>query len=121
MAVAIRQRLRNRRKLQVKRRMQKNKDKLRLSVFKSLSHIYAQIIDDRQKKTLIAESTMSKEFKDTKKNGGNIAAAKWVGQALGKKAAEQGVKELCYDRNGFIFHGRVKALADAVRESGIKF
>ena len=121
MAVAIRKRLRNRRKLQIKRRVQKNKDKLRLSVFKSVNHIYAQIIDDRKKKTLVSESTLSKEFKGSKKNGGNIGAAKWVGKALGKKAVEQGIKELCYDRNGFIFHGRIKALADAVRESGIKF
>ena len=121
MAVAFRQRLRNRRKLQVKRRIQKNKDKLRLSVFKSVNHIYAQIINDNEKKTLMSESTLSKEFKSIKKSGGNIEAAKWVGQALGKKAAEQGIKELCYDRNGFIYRGRVKALADSVREAGIKF
>jgi len=121
MSVSMRYRLRLRRKLQVKRRVQRNKNKLRLSVFKSVSHIYAQIVDDLQNKTLLSASTMSREFKSTKKNGGNIEAAKWVGQALGKKAMEQGVKELYYDRNGFIYHGRVKALADAVREAGVKF
>ena len=90
-------------------------------MFKSVNHIYAQIIDDRERKTLVYESTLSKEFKSTKINGGNIEAAKLVGQALGQKAVNLGIKEICYDRNGFVFHGRVKALADAVREAGIKF
>lgn len=78
-------------------------------------------MDDIQNKTLVSASTVSKEFRTTRKHGGNIAAARWVGQTLGKKAVEQGIKELYYDRNGFIYHGRVKALADAVREAGVKF
>ncbi|MFQ5716563.1 MAG: 50S ribosomal protein L18, partial [Nitrospinales bacterium] len=90
-------------------------------VFKSLNHIYAQIVDDLANKTLLSESTMSKAFKDKNKNGGNIDAAKWVGSSLGAKAVEKGIKEIYYDRNGFIYHGRTKALADAVREAGVKF
>lgn len=121
MAATLRRRLWIRRKRRVKLRVQKNKNKLRLSVFKSLNHIYAQIIDDLGSKTLISESTLSKEFKDKKKNGGNIDAAKWVGQTLGEKAVRKGIKEVYYDRNGFIFHGRVKALADSVRGTGVKF
>lgn len=121
MTIAVRQRLRKRRKLQVKRRVQRNKDKLRLTMFKSVKHIYAQIIDDRQQKTLVSESTLTKEFRSAEKNGGNIKAAKRVGEALGKKAVEHGIKELYCDRNGFIYHGRIKALADAVREAGVKF
>ncbi len=116
-----RRRLRQKRKIRVKNRVQRDKTKIRLSVFKSLSHIYAQVIDDTNNKTLVSESTLSKEFKATNKNGGNIDAAKWVGNSLGKKAIENGVKEVYCDRGGFIYHGRIKALADSVREAGIKF
>ncbi len=118
---SVRRRLRLKRKVRVKNRVQRDKTKLRLSVFKSLSHIYAQVIDDTNNKTLASESTLSKEFKATNKNGGNIEAAKWVGDSLGKKAAEKGIKEVYCDRGGFIYHGRIKALADSVREAGIKF
>ena len=118
---ATRRRLRQKRKIRVKNRVQRDKTKIRLSVYKSLSHIYAQVVDDIKNKTLVSESTMSKEFKGTNKNGGNVEAAKWVGSSLGKKALENGVKELYCDRGGFIYHGRIKALADSVREAGVKF
>jgi large subunit ribosomal protein L18 len=122
MAVAmIRRRLRLKRKFRVKNRVQKDKTKLRLAVYKSLNHIYAQIIDDIENKTLASESTLSKAFKETSKKAGNIDAAKWVGASLGKKAIEKGVKEVYCDRGGFIYHGRIKALADSVREAGVKF
>ena len=117
----VRRRLRLKRKVRVKNRVQRNKTKLRLSVFKSLSHIYAQVIDDTNNKTLVFESTLSKEFKAKNKNGGNIEAAKWVGSSLGKKASEKGIKEVYCDRGGFIYHGRIKALADSVRNAGISF
>ena len=121
MAMTDRCRLRQNRKRRVKIRVQKNKSKLRLSVFKSDKHIYAQIIDDIKGQTLAAESTVSKAFKDSGGKPGNIEAAKWVGVSLGKKAGEKGVTEVYYDRGGFRYHGRVKALADSVREVGVKF
>jgi large subunit ribosomal protein L18 len=121
MKTAERQRLRDRRKIRVKKKVQINKDRLRLTVFKSSKHIYAQIIDDKGGKTLASESSLSPKFKEKMKNGGNIEAAVLVGSLLGERAVEQGIKEICYDRNGFIYAGRVKALADAVREKGVKF
>ncbi len=121
MSVALRYSLRMKRKGRVKNKIQKNKDKLRLTVFKSSKHIYAQIIDDRKRQTLVSASTVSKEFKEKMAYGGNRKAAVLVGTLLAEKAVEKGIKEVCYDRNGFIYTGRVKALADAVREKGIKF
>lgn len=121
MKTAERQRLRESRKRRVKRRVQTNTERLRLTVFKSSKHIYAQIIDDKGGKTLAAESSLSSSFKEKMKNGGNVEAAVLVGSLLGDKAVKQGIKEIYYDRNGFIYAGRVKALADAVREKGVKF
>jgi large subunit ribosomal protein L18 len=111
-------RLRRARKLRAKIRRQGVN---RLSVHRTSQHIYAQVIDDTNNKTLASESTLSKEFKAMNKNGGNIDAAKWVGSSLGKKAKEKGIEEVYCDRGGFIYHGRIKALADSVREAGIKF
>jgi large subunit ribosomal protein L18 len=121
MKTAERQRLRENRKRRVKNNVQVNTKRLRLTVFKSSKHIYAQIIDDRGGKTLAAESSLSPMFKEKMKNGGNIKAAVLVGNLLAEKAVKQGIKEIYYDRNGFIYAGRVKALADAVREKGVKF
>ena len=95
--------------------------RLRFSVHRSGKHIYAQIVDDKEGKTLLAESTMSPVFREKMKNGGNTKAAALVGNLIGEKAVQQGIKEVSYDRNGFIYAGRVKALADGVREKGIKF
>lgn len=92
-----------------------------MTVFKSAKHIYAQIVDDKGGKTLAAESSLSPLFKEKMNNGGNVEAASLVGSLLGEKAVQQGIKEIHYDRNGFIYAGRVKALADAVREKGVKF
>ncbi len=121
MKTAERQRLRENRKIRVKNKVQLNSERLRLTVFKSSKHIYAQIIDDKGGKTLVAESSLSPKFKEKMKNGGNVDAAVLVGKLLGEKAVQQGIKEIYYDRNGFIYAGRVKALADAVREKGVKF
>ncbi|CAI2719423.1 50S ribosomal protein L18 [Nitrospina watsonii] len=117
----LRTQLRLKRKYRVKNQTQKDPQKLRLTVFRSLNHIYAQIIDDSNRKTLAAASSLSQEFKAKMKTGGNVEAARLVGSLLGEKAAANGVKEVYYDRNGFIYAGRVKALAEAVREKGIKF
>ena len=90
----------------------------RLSVFRSENHIYAQIIDDVAGNTLVAASTVEKGFEG---NGGNKEAARKVGQAIAKAAAEKNIEEVVFDRGGYLYHGRVKELADGARESGLKF
>ena len=121
MKTTLRRRRRLHRKQRVKTKTQRNSEKLRLTVFKSAKHIYAQIVSDQERKTLVSESTVSKAFREQMQYGGNVKAAVLVGTLLGEKAAQQGIKEVYYDRNGFIYAGRVKALADAVREKGVKF
>ena len=93
----------------------------RLSVFRSINHIYAQIVDDTQGQTLVSASTRDKEVRTTLKTGGNVAAAKSVGQALAKRAGAVGISRVVFDRAGYAYHGRVKALADAARAAGLKF
>jgi large subunit ribosomal protein L18 len=93
----------------------------RLCVFRSSKHIYAQIIDDARGHTLVGVSTLSPEIKATFPNGGNIAAAKEVGKRVAQKALEKDITQVVFDRAGYKFHGRVAALANAVREEGIQF
>ena len=93
----------------------------RLSVFRSEKHIYAQIIDDMTGTTLAAASTVEKEIASTLEATSNIAAAAAVGTAIAKKAAAKGIENVVFDRGGFLYHGRVKALADAAREAGLQF
>jgi large subunit ribosomal protein L18 len=93
----------------------------RLSVAKSLKHIYAQIIDDVNGQTMVAASSLSAEIKTKLKNGGNRAAAEVVGDLIGRKAVEKGIKSVVFDRGGFVYHGRMKALADAARKAGLEF
>ena len=121
MKTSTKERLRINRKRRVKNHVQRNKEKLRLTVFRSAKHIYAQIVDDKEGRTLLAESTMSPLFREKMKNGSNVKAAALVGNLIGEKAVQQGIKEVYYDRNGFTYAGRVKALADGVREKGLKF
>ena len=121
MKTSTRERLRINRKRRVKNHVQRNKEKLRLTVFRSAKHVYAQIVDDKVGKTLVAESTMSPAFREKMKSGGNSKAAALVGNLIGEKAVQQGIKEVYYDRNGFTYAGRIKALADGVREKGVKF
>ena len=90
----------------------------RLNVFRSTKNIYAQIIDDVKGVTLVAASSLDKEFNG---NGGNKEAAKKVGELIAKRAAEKGISEVVFDRGGYIFHGRVKELAEGAREGGLKF
>ena len=91
----------------------------RLNVFKSLNNIYAQIIDDTNGVTLVSASTLSKEIEV--ENGGNIEAAKEVGKLIAKKALEKNIESVVFDRGGYLYHGRVAALADGAREGGLKF
>ncbi len=93
----------------------------RLCVFRSLSNTYAQIIDDKTGTTLVSASTLDKEIKGELKSTGNIEAAKTVGRLVAEKASSKGIDEVVFDRGGYIYHGRVKALAEAAREAGLKF
>ena len=93
----------------------------RLCVFRSNKNISAQIIDDVNGTTLVAASSLDKELKAQIEYGGNKDAAKMVGEALGKRALEKGIEEVCFDRGGFLYHGRVAALAYGAREAGLKF
>jgi len=95
--------------------------KPRLSVYRSNQHIYAQIIDDINGTTLYAASTMDKDFQKKKAFGGNIAAAKEIGSIIAKTASKAGVKEVVFDRGAYLYHGRVKALAEAARGNGLVF
>ena len=110
---------RQKRHLRVRNRVAGTAQRPRLNVFRSLAHIYAQVIDDEKGMTLAAASSLDKDFSG--KNGGNIAAAKAVGAAIAKKALEKGISEVVFDRGGYIYHGRVAALAEAAREGGLKF
>jgi large subunit ribosomal protein L18 len=93
----------------------------RLSVFRSNSHMYAQLIDDEAGKTLAAASTAEKEAKSELKYTDNVEAAAYVGKLIGKRAVEKGIKEVVFDRGGFLYTGKVQALADAAREAGLQF
>ena len=93
----------------------------RLNVFRSSSHIYAQLVDDSRGHTLVAVSSRDKEVRQNLKSGANVAAAKTVGQVLARRAKELGISHAVFDRGGYAYHGRVKALADAAREGGLQF
>lgn len=93
----------------------------RLAVFRSLNHIYAQLIDDDAARTLLAVDSRSKEFRERHRSGGNVAAAKAVGEILAQKAKAAGVERVVFDRGGYQYHGRVRALADAARAAGLVF
>lgn len=100
---------------------QKAAGRVRLSVHRSGQHIYAQLIDDAQGKTLAAASSIDKELKGKLKSGASVEAAKAVGALIAKRAKEAKVEHIVFDRGGYLFHGRVKALADAAREAGLAF
>lgn len=110
-----------RRQTRVRRKVKGVEERPRLCVFRSARHIYAQIIEDTTGKTLASASTLSRGVADGVSHGGNVEAAKAVGQAIAKKALEKNVKQVVFDRNGFLYHGRIKALADAAREAGLTF
>ena len=109
-----------RRKVRIHKKISGTPERPRLVVYRSLKHIYAQLTDEVARKTLVSVSSLSKEFGD-KKNAGNCKGAKTLGQLLAKKAKSHGIEQVVFDRNGFLYHGRVKALADAAREGGLKF
>ncbi len=105
----------------VRQRVSGTSERPRLCVYRSLGHIYAQVIDDRSGKTLVSASSVDKETKKNLKGGGNIAAAKVIGKTIADRAKAAGVSKVVFDRGGYKYHGRVKALADAAREAGLQF
>ena len=112
----------DRRKRRVRTRLKKlSTGRPRLSVFRSNCHIYAQVIDDANGVTLAAASSLDKSLKSKLKNGSDKAAAEQVGKLIAKRAIDAGVTKVVFDRGGYLFHGRVKSLADAVREGGLSF
>ena len=114
--------MRERRKMRVRRSLKKTANgRPRLSVYRSSKHISAQVIDDVQGVTLASASTLEKDLRGSLKTGADVAAAKAVGELVAKRAKDNGVKDVVFDRGGYIFHGRVKALAEAAREGGLEF
>lgn len=113
------QEIRRRIHTRIRRKVRGSAERPRLAVFRSLHHIYAQVIDDGAGRTLAAASTLDPTAKVG--NGGNVAAAKAIGTLIGERAKAQGITRVVFDRGGFLYHGRVKALAEAAREAGLEF
>jgi large subunit ribosomal protein L18 len=113
----IRERIHNR----IRKKLAGTPVRPRLAVFRSQSHIYAQIIDDDGGRTLVAASSLDKDVKGAHKRGADVAAAKAVGNLIATRAKAKGIELVVFDRGGFQYHGRIKALADAAREGGLKF
>ena len=102
----------------IRRRLIGTAERPRLTVFRSTAHTYAQVIDDSAGSTVVSASTAGSGFEGS---GGNVAAAKAIGQQIAQRAIEKGIKKVVFDRSGYIYHGRIKALADAAREAGLEF
>lgn len=109
----IRQRVHTR----IRRRLAGTPERPRLNIYRSLNHIYAQVIDDSKGVTLVSASTVAAKSK----TGGNVAAAREIGKQIAERAKEKGINKVVFDRGGYLYHGRVKALADAAREAGLEF
>ncbi len=111
----------------IRRKLMGTPERPRLNVYRSLNHIYAQLVDDMQGRTLVAANSVEKPEgaakgeKKQSRTGGNLAAAKGVGKNLAERARKQGISKVVFDRGGYLYHGRVKALADAAREAGLQF
>jgi large subunit ribosomal protein L18 len=115
----IRQRnaIRKRVHFRIRQKLEGTSARPRLNVYRSLNHIYAQIIDDAKGETLVSASTVAGKVK----TGGNVAAAKEIGKQVAERAIEKGINKVVFDRGGYLYHGRIKALADAAREAGLEF
>ena len=105
----------------IRRKLSGTAERPRLTVFRSVAHIYAQVIDDSKGSTLVSASSIEKLSRDSMKTGGNLDAAKTIGKAVAERAKEKGISKVVFDRGGYQYHGRVKALADAAREAGLEF
>ena len=116
-----RQEVRVKKHMKMRNRFSGTAERPRLAVFRSNNHMYAQIIDDTVGRTLVAASTLEKEVKAELEKTNNVEAAAYVGTLIAKRAIEKGIKEVVYDRGGFVYHGKVAALAEAAREAGLEF
>ena len=116
-----RQEIRAKKHMKIRNRFSGTAERPRLAVFRSNSHVYAQVIDDVAGKTIVSASTLEKDIKAELKNTDDIEAATKVGDIVAKRALEKGIKAVVFDRGGYIYHGKVKALADAAREAGLEF
>lgn len=112
---------RKRRHVRVRKKIAGTAQRPRLNVFRSSKHIYAQVIDDANGVTIVSASTVDPELKGQFEHGGNVDAATKVGALVAKRAIDKGVKEVVFDRGGYLYHGRIQALADAAREAGLEF
>lgn len=112
---------RQRRHARIRKTVIGTNERLRLSVYRSLNHIYAQIIDDTERRTLVAVSSLESPVKELAQHKGNAKTAKEVGALIARKAQAKGIKKVVFDRSGYFYHGRIKALADAAREGGLEF
>ncbi len=109
------------RRTRIRKKVRGTVDQPRLSIFRSAKHVYAQVIDDTQGITLATASSVEKDFKEQDKFENKKAAATYVGKLVAQRALDKGIKKVVFDRNGFLYHGRVKALSDGAREAGLKF
>jgi len=117
----IRQQARLKRKKRIRKKIHGTTQRPRLSVFRSARHIYAQVIDDTAGRTLAAASTVDQQAKDTPKFKNKVAAANFIGKLVGERALNQGIKKVVFDRNGFLYHGRVESLSKGARKAGLIF
>jgi large subunit ribosomal protein L18 len=124
--VGLREQARRRRQERVRKKIRGTPERPRLSVFKSAKHIYGQLIDDVHGHTLVAASSLSPAFRERvqsveQASGGNVSGAKILGELIAEQARAKGIAQIVFDRNGFLYHGRVKALAEGAREAGLQF
>lgn len=112
---------RKKRKVRIRKKVLGTQERPRMSVFRSGRHIYVQVVDDTTGRTLMSASSLTKDFGEKGGKGAGIEAAKVVGAAIAEKAQESKIEKVVFDRNGYLYHGRIKALADAAREKGLKF
>lgn len=112
---------RERRHVSIRKKLEGTIERPRLSIFRSSTNIYAQVINDESGETIVCASTIEKAIKDKIKAGGNIEAAKTVGKLVAERALKKGIKQVVFDRGGFLYHGRVKELAEAARAAGLEF
>lgn len=121
MAQVFKELKRKKRHIRIRKKVLGLPSRPRLCVFRSLNHIYAQIVDDTGGRTLVAASSLDKGFKGRKGHRGNVEMARLTGELLGKKAMDKGIAKVVFDRGGYMYHGRVKALAEGAREAGLEF
>lgn len=117
----VRELARLKRKMRIRKKLQGSSERPRLSIFRTDKHMYAQIIDDVLGKTVVTASTLASDYRELGTPKGKVEAAKQVGRLVARKAQASGINKVVFDRNGFIYHGRVRALADAAREAGLEF